>query len=57
MRFGAGRILLLLLGTLLASCRGEKPRTAGDATLARLVDSLRQPVERAAGLRFKRPPR
>jgi hypothetical protein len=57
MRSGASQILLLLLAVLLASCRGEKRRTVEDATLARLVDSLRQPVERAAGLRFKTPPR
>jgi AcrR family transcriptional regulator len=56
-RSGTGRILLLLVGVLLAACRGEKPHSAQDATLARLVDSLRQPVERAAGLRFKTPPR
>src|SRR5215210_790835 len=57
MRFGARRVLLLLPAFLLASCRGEKRHSAEDATLARMVDSLRQPVERAAGLRFKVPPR
>jgi hypothetical protein len=57
MRSGEGRILLMLLALLLGSCRGEKRRSAEDATLARLVDSLRLPVERAAGLRFKTPPR
>ena len=51
----AGWVVLLLV--LLASCRGEKRHTAQDATLARLVDSLRLPVERAAGLRFKAAPR
>jgi hypothetical protein len=56
MRRGAGRVLLMLAAAIL-SCRGEKRRTVQDATLARLVDSLRQPVERAAGLRFKTPPR
>jgi hypothetical protein len=57
MRSGEGRILLMLLALLLGSCRGEKRRSVEDATLARLVDSLRLPVERAAGLRFKTPPR
>jgi hypothetical protein len=57
MRVGAGRLALLVLGVLVASCRGERRRTAGDATLARLVDSLRVPVERGAGLRFKTAPR
>src|SRR5712691_1156005 len=57
MGHGAGRVLLALVAVLLAACRGEKRRTAEDATLARLVDSLRLPVERAAGLRFKTPPR
>jgi hypothetical protein len=47
----------MLVAVLLSSCRGEKRRTVEDATLARLVDSLRLPVERAAGLRFKTPPR
>ena len=47
----------MLVAVLLSSCRGEKQRTVEDATLARLVDSLRLPVERAAGLRFKTPPR
>jgi hypothetical protein len=56
MRRGAGRVLLMLAAAI-PCCRGEKRRTAGDTTLARLVDSLRQPVERAAGLRFKTPPR
>jgi hypothetical protein len=51
----AGWVILSLV--LLASCRGEKRHTAQDATLARLVDSLRLPVERAAGLRFKAAPR
>jgi hypothetical protein len=57
MRRGAGQVLLMLAAAILPSCRGEKRRTVEDATLARLVDSLRQPVERAAGLRFKTPPR
>jgi hypothetical protein len=48
---------LLVLGALLLSCRGEPPASSGPAALERLVDSLRAPVERAAGLRFKSPPR
>jgi hypothetical protein len=47
----------MVVAVLLASCRGQKRHTVEDATLARLVDSLRLPVERAAGLRFKTPPR
>lgn len=45
----------LVLGILAVSaCRGEPPRSdAGD--LARLVDSLRPAVERAAGLTFREP--
>ncbi len=47
----------MLLLVLLTCCRGEKRHVPQDATLARLVDSLRLPVERAAGLRFKSAPR
>ena len=43
--------------TLLLSCRGEPPASANPDALAHLVDSLRPPVERATGLRFKSPPR
>jgi hypothetical protein len=45
---------------LLLACRGEarQARQArGDDDLARLVDSLRAPVEQATGLRFIAPPR
>ena len=51
---------LVLLALVLGACRGEAhpAREAhGDADLARLVDSLRGPVERATGLRFISPPR
>jgi hypothetical protein len=49
---------LLVLGLLGAACRGEaRQTTATDATLARMVDSLRTPVERAVGLVFTAPPR
>ncbi|MBA3345673.1 MAG: hypothetical protein H0T44_10340 [Gemmatimonadales bacterium] len=40
----------------LAGCRGE-PRAMEADALARLVDSLRAPVERATGLTFKSPPK
>jgi hypothetical protein len=45
---------------MLGACRGEarqERQARGDDDLARLVDSLRVPVERAAGLRFTSPPR
>ncbi len=51
---------LILCVSLLGACRGEarQARTAeADADLALLVDSLRAPVEKATGLRFKAPPR
>lgn len=53
---------LLALGVLasalsLADCRGQERGTGEDAVLARLVDSLRVPVERAAHLTFRTPPR
>jgi hypothetical protein len=41
---------------LCLACRGEPVRAQRDAGLARLVDSLRPAVERAAGFRFKRTP-
>ncbi|MEO7985672.1 MAG: hypothetical protein ABI766_04000 [Gemmatimonadales bacterium] len=41
---------------LLAACRGA-PKQADGGGLARLVDSLRIPVEKAAGMRFKTAPR
>ncbi|MDQ3137919.1 MAG: hypothetical protein M3Q93_10095, partial [Gemmatimonadota bacterium] len=48
--------LCLLLGVL-AACRGQTRGADEDAVLARLVDSLRVPVERAVGLAFRTPPR
>jgi len=48
------RALPLLLMLAVAACRGES-RQAGDEALARLVDSLRAPVESAVGLRFTSP--
>jgi hypothetical protein len=49
---------LLVLGLLAPACRGEaRQSTTSDAALARMVDSLRTPVERAVGLVFTRPPR
>jgi hypothetical protein len=44
---------------MLAACRGEarQRQAMGSEDLAALVDSLRGPVERAAGLRFTSPPR
>ena len=49
--------LLTLAVLVLAACRGAPPQGAGDQRLARLVDSLRVPVEEAAGMRFKTTPR
>lgn len=40
----------------LLACRGRPPEEPQDA-VARLVDSIRPSVERAAGLRFRSPPR
>lgn len=57
MRAAAG---LLVAGLLtLGACRGEARQTHAKSAqdLARLVDSLRAPVETAAGLRFTSPPR
>jgi hypothetical protein len=54
------RLWLMVLAAMVAACRGEKsvpPQTRGDVALARLVDSLRAPVEKATGLRFTEPPR
>ena len=48
------------LAIMLGACRGEARQeleARGDDDLARLVDSLRAPVERATGLRFTSPPR
>jgi hypothetical protein len=49
----AGALLVILAG----ACRGQSRDASESAVLARLVDSLRVPVERAAGLTFKTPPR
>ncbi|HTC22882.1 MAG TPA: hypothetical protein VK688_00885 [Gemmatimonadales bacterium] len=50
-------IALAGLGIALClACRGEPVGAQRDAGLARLVDSLKPAVERAAGLRFKRVP-
>ncbi len=53
------RALLWAIGTaaLLLACRGKPPASSNPNALAHLVDSLRAPVERATGLRFKSPPR
>ena len=54
------RLWLMVLAAMVAACRGEKSapaQTRGDVALARLVDSLRAPVEKATGLRFTEPPR
>jgi len=52
------RCALLAIVLSGAACRGEARQTsANDATLARMVDSLRAPVERAVGLVFTSPPR
>jgi hypothetical protein len=51
---------LVVIAMMLGACRGEarQEREAhGDDDLARLVDSLRGPVEQAVGLRFTSPPR
>ena len=53
-----GALAVLAAGTLaLADCRGQSRAAAEDTVLARLVDSLRVPVERAAGLKFRQSPR
>jgi hypothetical protein len=46
-----------LLVILAGACRGQSRDASESTVLARLVDSLRVPVERAAGLTFKTPPR
>jgi hypothetical protein len=45
------------VAALALCCRGEPPASADPNALARLVDSLRSPVERVTGLHFKSPPR
>lgn len=46
-----------LVMVLAVACRGTAPGGAQDRDIARLVDSLRPVVERAAGLRFRGPTR
>ena len=53
----AAVVVLLASALVLADCRGEQRGAREDAVLARLVDSLRAPVERASGLTFRTPPR
>jgi len=48
---------LVGVAMMLGACRGEARQARGDDDLARLVDSLRVPVEQGAGLRFTSPPR
>jgi hypothetical protein len=53
-----GSLVLAFVAIAVASgCRGQSRAAQEDAVLARLVDSLRAPVERAAGLTFRTPPR
>jgi hypothetical protein len=52
----AACVALALLGAAVA-CRGQTRDAREDAVLAALVDSLRGPVERAAGMTFRTPPR
>jgi hypothetical protein len=51
--------LLVASALTLGACRGEARQTQAksEQDLARLVDSLRAPVEQATGLRFTAPPR
>ncbi|HEY8256544.1 MAG TPA: hypothetical protein VIG08_02700 [Gemmatimonadales bacterium] len=49
--------MLTLAVLMLAACRGAPQQGADDRDLARLVDSLRAPVEQAAGMRFTSTPR
>jgi hypothetical protein len=53
----AGLIWSIATAAALGSCRGEPPSSRDPDSMARLVDSLRLPVERATGLHFKTPPR
>nr|MBA2459408.1 hypothetical protein [Gemmatimonadales bacterium] len=46
----------LLAAMAAFACRGEARQASSQEALAALVDSLRAPVERAAGLTFKSPP-
>ena len=51
--FTAGVVAAFGLG----ACRGTPPAGSSQVVMERLVDSLRQPVERAIGLTFKATPR
>jgi hypothetical protein len=53
-RLGA---IALVVTAAVAACRGETRGAAEEVVLARMVDSLRVPVERATGLTFRTPPR
>jgi hypothetical protein len=58
MKAGQWRVTILVAVVCLASCRGEPPaKSTSPDVLARLVDSLKAPVERVTGLRFKSAPR
>jgi hypothetical protein len=60
MMLASARVRPLLLAVLLgaaAACRGQSPNASSEAALRQLVDSLRGPVERAARLKFRSPPR
>jgi hypothetical protein len=50
-------VYVLGFAALLTACRGAPPAQRQDEVLARLVDSLRPPVERAAGLTFRTIPK
>ena len=50
-------VIALALLAAAGACRGQSRGAQEDAALARLVDSLRVPVERATGLSFRTPPR
>ena len=56
-RRAAALAVLAASAVALAACRGQERGANEDAVLARLVDSLRAPVERAARLTFRTPPR
>jgi hypothetical protein len=62
MRTSLTALAVLTVLTVPTACRGEPPQSSGagatpDQRLARLVDSLRAPVEEATGLRFRAAPR
>jgi hypothetical protein len=53
----SGLVWIMAVAVALGACRGEPPPSRDPDSMARLVDSLRLPVERATGLHFKSPPR